>query len=335
MKHLFARPISPDEIRTYQRDGVVHLRGVLNLHAVNRLRQSIDTAFETSSESPAAYDLSAIVQGIMNDDVQSLAGMNGRQYEVTAMAEYIKQSGAKLLVDEDREPDVRVRSRRTRGKGHFFLDSGVAARLDMFRDFVLRGPCGEIASHLMDSEKVNFYDDQIFIKEPGALERTSWHQDTTYFHVSGDQICIFWIPVDPANATTGALQYVRGSHLWNTYYKPNMFIADVTFPGSDDADLPDIENNRDKFDIIHFNVEPGDIVVHHHLTVHGASGNHSRYQVRRAASLRYCGDDVRYMARPYAPVQAHHKHNLKDGDAIDCAQFPVVWQRSWERKQVA
>ena len=46
---------------------------------------------------------------------------------------------------------------------------------------------------------------------------------------------------------------------------------------------------------------------------------------KRAAppSLRYCGDDIRFKFRAYAPAQAHFHHTLKDGDPLDCAQFPV------------
>jgi ectoine hydroxylase-related dioxygenase (phytanoyl-CoA dioxygenase family) len=74
-----------------------------------------------------------------------------------------------------------------------------------------------------------------------------------------------------------------------------------------------------------YELEPGDMLVHHHLTVHGSAGNATLRQTRRAASLRYCGDDIRFKFRPYALAPAHHQ--LKDGDPLDCAQFPVMWPR--------
>jgi hypothetical protein len=84
---------------------------------------------------------------------------------------------------------------------------------------------------------------------------------------------------------------------------------------------------RDHYDIVSYELEPGDMLVHHHLTVHGSAGNATFRQTRRTASLRYCGDDIRFKFRPYAPAQAHFHHQLKDGDPLDCAQFPVVWPR--------
>ena len=53
------------------------------------------------------------------------------------------------------------------------------------------------------------------MKEPGALERTVWHQDLAYFHVDGDQLCTTWCPLDPTDAENGAVRYARGSHRWD------------------------------------------------------------------------------------------------------------------------
>ena len=49
-----ARPITPDEIAAYEISGVVLLRGILDLPAVNTLRRCIDDAVGTMEESPAA-----------------------------------------------------------------------------------------------------------------------------------------------------------------------------------------------------------------------------------------------------------------------------------------
>lgn len=65
----------------------------------------------------------------------------------------------------------------------------------------------------------------------------------------------------------------------------------------------------------------------HYRTIHGAGGNHSRYQVRRAASLRYCGDDIRFQTRPWTPKQLHHTSRLRDGAPLSGPDFPVVWTR--------
>jgi ectoine hydroxylase-related dioxygenase (phytanoyl-CoA dioxygenase family) len=103
-------------------------------------------------------------------------------------------------------------------------------------------------------------------------------------------------------------------------------------PGSEGEMLPDIEGNPDAFDIVQFDVEPGDVLVHHYRTIHGAGGNLSRYQVRRAASLRYCGDDIRFKTRPWAPRQLHHTNRLQDGDILSEPDFPIVWIRKKDQR---
>ena len=137
-----------------------------------------------------------------------------------------------------------------------------------------------------------------------------------------------WVPADPVNLESGALQYVRGSHLDGRLYAPNLFVSQASLPGAEEQPLPDIEGHSEDYDLIHFDTEPGDVLVHHYRTLHGAGGNLSRYQVRRAASIRYTGDDIRFRTRPAAPKLLHLKEQLQDGDRLNDADHPVVWRRS-------
>ena len=57
-----------------------------------------------------------------------------------------------------------------------------------FRDYVYNSPAAEIADTLMESEKVNFFYDQLLVKEPGTVEKTPWHQDQQYWAVSSRQV---------------------------------------------------------------------------------------------------------------------------------------------------
>jgi ectoine hydroxylase-related dioxygenase (phytanoyl-CoA dioxygenase family) len=320
---VLAREITKDESAAYERDGVVCLRGVVSPEHVEMLRAAIDDATETLASSPAGYDLTRIRKAIETKDLQSLQEDSGGQYNMVGLAAAVIESNTRLLLDAD----VRERA------GRFLLDTGVAARIAAFREFTLYGPCPEIAAALLNATKVNFYDDQIFVKGPGTRERTAYHQDGPYFHLAGDQICTQWVPVDVVPREV-SLRYVRGSHRWGKTFQPNVFLSQMAFPGSEGEPLPDIEGHEEAYDLISFDVEPGDIVVHHHLTIHGAPGNaHDR--MRRAAGIRYCGDDVRYRFRPSAPRQLHHAHSLSDGDVLDSDQFPVVWPRRARRERAA
>jgi hypothetical protein len=306
------RSITKDEVAIYHRAGVVLLRDILPQKAINALRRSIDEAIRSISESPSGYDLSSLTRAVEAGDWT----VTGDQHKIAGMLELLKASGKPLLLDETENTS-----------GRFLVDTGIAARLKEFRQFSLRGPGPEVAAALLNSNNINFHGDQIFIKEANTRERTAFHQDATYLEIEGDQCCVLWIPVDPATFENGTMLYVRGSHRDTKLYQPNVLVAQTPLPGARGDLLPDIEGHMDDFDIVYFDVEPGDILAHHYRTIHGAGGNHSRYQVRRAASLRYCGDDVRFQTRPWAPRELHHTRRLNDGDPLHGPDFPVVWRR--------
>ncbi len=316
-----ARPITEDEVAAYRHAGVVLLRGIFDLSVVNSLRRCIDEAVRTLRDSPSGYDLSLLTRAIENYDSNTLQAHSEGQHDVAAIAEHILSTGKPFLYDSSES-----------ATGSFLLDTGIAARLREFRRFALNGAAPEIAGNLLGGEQVNFFGDQIFVKEPQTRERTAFHQDATYFEIEGDQCCVLWMPVDPVPLENGAMMYVRGSHRTGKLYQPNVFVSQAPLPGAQGEMLPDIEGHMDDYDLVHFEVEPGDVIVHHYRTVHGAGGNSSRYQVRRAASIRYCGDDIRFRTRPWAPRQLHHTQKLSDGDRLGPPDFPVVWRRRQDQK---
>jgi ectoine hydroxylase-related dioxygenase (phytanoyl-CoA dioxygenase family) len=99
------------------------------------------------------------------------------------------------------------------GSGRFFGDIEVSMRLPRFRRFALESPAGEIAGRIMGASRVNFFYDQLLVKEPGASERTPWHQDQPYWAISGYQVCSVWLPLDPISEEI-SVEYVCGSHRW-------------------------------------------------------------------------------------------------------------------------
>lgn len=62
----------------------------------------------------------------------------------------------------------------------------------------------------------------------------------------------------------------------------------------DMPEMPDIEHNEGGYDVVYFEAKPGDVIIHHLRTIHGAAGNVSSKSHLRAASIRYIGDDVTY-----------------------------------------
>jgi len=210
------------------------------------------------------------------------------------------------------------------GSGRFFFDTFMWTYNEGFKKFVFESPCAEIAGSIMRSKKVNVFFDQLLIKEPGTTERTPWHHDIPYWPVRGTQVCSLWLALDPVTAQTGAVEYVKGSHLWGEQYHPPAFADDNRYK-IDLPPVPDIDADRDQYEFLQFELEPGDCTVHHGLLVHGAPGNADGTQRRRAVVTRWAGDDAVYYPQPnIMPVM--WDPDIPSGGPLDSDLWPVVWQ---------
>ena len=211
-------------------------------------------------------------------------------------------------------------------KAHFYGGTDHWKTDPACRRFACDSPLPGIVGALLRSAKVNLYEDSILVKEPGTVEKTMFHQDLPYFHVEGSQICTTWVPLDPVRRETGSLLFVKGSHTWKKMYRPNYFVQQESMPDTEGEDAPDYHANRKDAEILCFDMERGDLTVHHALTLHGALGNGSSTLMRRAMSVRYCGDDARYRIRRGASQKPHHAQ-IQPGSVLDHPDCPVVWQR--------
>ena len=69
-------------------------------------------------------------------------------------------------------------------------------------------------------------------------------------------------------------------------------------------------------------MNPGDAIAFNFKSVHGARANKSDTQ-RRVLSLRYVGDDVRYIDRKEVTSPPFPGHNMNNGDKLRADWFPI------------
>lgn len=310
--------LSTAQCETFARDGVLCLRGALSSTEVARLARSIDGAISAIGTTPTGYDITAIADAVWSSEGSAVEVGRAEQYNLGGLAAYIKSTGAERLHDSGNTDAA---------KGRFMVETGTWTRDSSLLALAASSALPSVVGELLNAQHIRFYDDQVFVKEPGAVDRTAFHQDLGYFNIEGDQGCVVWAPVDAADRNSGVLGYVRGSHLWSKTFKPNTFMSRLTMPNAEGDELPDIDNNEDDYDIVYFDVEPGDVVIHHLRTVHGSHGNASTTRTRRAASLRYVSEQVRYRNRPGAVAQPHRPLDWADGTELCDPWFPLVWQR--------
>ena len=209
----------------------------------------------------------------------------------------------------------------------FFGDYCNWQRIGEYRGFLLDSPAAAVAGDLMGASEVRLFHEHVLVKQPGASTPTPWHHDQPYYCVDGFQTCSLWLPLDPVPRET-AIEFVAGSHRWNTWYRPERFDGSALNEGDGLTAIPDIEGNRADYDIRGWAMEPGDAVAFSFLTLHGAPANLSRTTSRRAFSSRWVGDDARFAVRGGITSPPFREVDLPHGAKLDHPAFPVVWSGS-------
>ena len=291
MNRNMPRPLSRDELDAFERDGVALVKGMFDADWIERMSAALDVILDTPSER----------MGDLNPE----------------------------------------------GKpGKFVYDNYIWTFNDEFRALACDSPVPEIAAAAMNSERVNLLYDFVLVKEPNSPHgETRWHQDTYGNPCEGNQTMGLWLSLDHVTAESGAVEWVRGSHLSGRRFEPtttgdpdrHSFLsghdADVASARPEDQvePMPDIRNNRDDYDIISFETEPGDCLIAKLGLLHGAPGNVTDRR-RRAIGYRLVGDDAWYAVRATArSIRPYTSPGLEHGEAFPAdanhSVFPMIWPR--------
>ncbi len=208
------------------------------------------------------------------------------------------------------------------GKG-FHGDIFVWKLNDDFRDLALFSGLPQVANQILRAKQVNFFYEQFFVKRAGCSVETPWHQDISFWPVEGEAIVSFWITLDSVTRESSGLEFVRGSQNWEQRYKAVTPSYDAYMMDTDLPTAPDFSTLRDDYDVVGWDMEPGDVLIFGPMVCHGSDGNHSNDRDRRALAFRYAGDDVRFAPR-HATMPLLWEHGLAAGDSLGGSLFPRV-----------
>ncbi len=211
------------------------------------------------------------------------------------------------------------------GVGRFHSDYCNWQRVSQYRDFIFNSPVAKAGAELMGSKSVRLFHEHILIKDADADVPTPWHQDMPYYCVQGPKTVSFWIPLD-AVSRDRTLEFIAGSHLAGKFYQPQFFNGTPINEEDGMTPVPDVNADRENFDIRGWEVEPGDAIAFDYRTVHGAPANTSRIDQRRAFSLRLVGDGARFVREegrqtspPFPEV------TLENGAPLEGKEFPLLY----------
>lgn len=237
------RDLTPQEIETYERDGVILLRGALPQRWQDKAAAQINELI--ANPRPQTYQLSDPDKGFV---------MDVRQW----------------MVNDD------------------------------IRDVYFGSPLAYLVQQAMRSERLNLFFDQTFVKLGGETPPTDWHQDTAYWPVSGRQVCSTWFPVEgPVTEESSGLRFVTGSHKWPQTFRANAVGGSAAFSNPEHEPMPDIDADPERYKVVSWDMEPGDVLLFQANIVHATFGNRRPDMPRKTTTLRWVGDDARFVETDY------------------------------------
>ena len=221
-------------------------------------------------------------------------------------------------------PGPHARENVKNEEGRFFEDYCNWERISEFKKFAEESPAAQIVAEATESKTIQLFHEHIFVKDPGTTKETPWHQDMPYYCVDGNDTGSFWIPLDPITKNN-SLKILLGSHKLPKLIRPTKWSNDKPWYSKDSnfMNMPNIRNEEKN--IFNSEINLGDAILFNFKVLHSSSGNTEKIP-RRVFSIRFLGDDVKYIDRGGETSPPFKGINLKNGAKMREDWFPVIWR---------
>lgn len=220
-----------------------------------------------------------------------------------------------------------------------FWDSQAWQGIEEYKQFIFHSPAAELAGKLLKAAEINFFFDAVFVRSPGTQFSTPWHQDEPYWTIEGYDTCTIWMPLVPVKKKN-ALAFVPGSHLNNQIFDQYNFgnlnpdgkadVDQVNFSGIAEESIPDIDADPERYNVVSWDMQPGDCIAFNSRVMHGGSGKLDESQGLSVFTSKWLGDDARVKFRECGMDPDHSaimtEYGLKPGDRPGTELYPKVWE---------
>lgn len=149
--------------------------------------------------------------------------------------------------------------------------------------------CGSEMEKLAEAvlgEKVIGKNVEYFNKPPRIGKSTPPHQDAYYFNIKPTEAVTMWMALEDADDENGCVSYLVGSH--KKGMRPHGRTSTIGFSQS----ITDYGTAEDMASLKKFPANPGDLLIHHAMTVHAAGPNTTESRSRKALGLIYFGESA-------------------------------------------
>lgn len=179
----------------------------------------------------------------------------------------------------------------------------LAAHDQFFMAMYAEGKFKQLADTLLGEAKVTG-NMQYFDKPPGVNKPTPAHQDGYYFMIEPCEGLTMWLALDDVDEENGCVRYVTGSHRKGMREHAESGILGFS------QSMVDFGRDDDVSNEVAMPASPGDLLVHHALTIHRAEGNSSTSRHRRSMGLIY------YAANASENTEAREAYRKKLDDQL-------------------
>ncbi|WP_151637454.1 phytanoyl-CoA dioxygenase family protein [Noviherbaspirillum aerium] len=173
---------------------------------------------------------------------------------------------------------------------------------DVFIEVAFDSVLGDIAADLIGGA-VKFYHSKVNFKLPDGGAEIGWHQDWPVFPHTNTNIVALSIPINPSRSGNGCLQTVPGSHMQGprSHWVNGKYALNCN-AGMSEEDFARVVDNE---------LDPGDVVAHHGLAVHGSSANLSD-MIRTTYIIQYVAADAFAYTAPV--IDSRHRNRMVRGE---------------------
>ncbi len=211
-----------------------------------------------------------------------------------------------------------------------WLDNGLPLPLNTYKRInaqVVMPLAQEIGTHqaILDAvagvlgPNVMLYSVEFLIKEPRTKAVVTMHQDLTYWGMGEiDGLTTAWLALSPATRDSGCMDVVRGSHKNAILPHEDTFDKDNLLSRGQEIKVEVAEDDKTALTL-----KPGEISLHHGLTIHGSGPNVSDDR-RIGVVLRYVRPEIKKSGgeRDYAHLACgEDSHNNWEPYPIPEADF--------------
>lgn len=206
-------------------------------------------------------------------DIEKVNAINRKL--VGFIKDKVPEMPAKFVFYEDKkDPDTLKQLQDLHVHNSFFAEILTGSRFERIAEMLLEDQV--IGKNL-----------EYFNKPPLIGKPTPPHQDNYYFMLNPPKAVTMWMALEDVDEENGCVRYIKGSHLKGM--RPHGKSQTLGFSQT----ITDYGEQEVLEDEIAFPAQPGDLLIHHSMTIHRADGNSSDTRSRKALGFIYFGKSAK------------------------------------------